>query len=524
MKKLWGFFLITIFCSFSTAQTVEFRVDLKVQAYKGLFNPSTDDITIVGNFNNWINGADILTDLDGDTIYTITKTFTANDTLLFKFVKGWDDWEYGPYRVYIVPPWNTVYADYFNRDSIYFPPTPVELKFAVDMGVQAYRGLFKPSSDSVKIAGNFNGWNNGADILTDLDGDTIYTITKTFTSSETLYFRFIMGSNGWEQDPNRVYIVPPWDTVYADYFNRDSSYFTPTPVQFKFEVDMEAEIYAGRFNPATDTLTLRGSFNGWSSNWIMTPNADDPDIYEHNNTLNTYPGDQIFYKYAYIKTDGVHWETDPNRDYTVTSDDITNGSAYLWGSNFNLCCPPSLQFPFDIKFTINMNGAVSAINQQPFTSLNDVRIGRLFWDCGSDCFPSSGWPDEDSLKTTKLFDDGTNGDLVAGDNIWSKDIHFPQWYPAKIEYMYSANWGLPTNNGGNQNESILRKHRIHFPWNISSAAVVDTFGNMGEHPLTNLVIVDIETETPSIINSYSLEQNYPNPFNPSTKIKYTIPQ
>ena len=60
--------------------------------------------------------------------------------------------------------------------------------FNVDMGVQAYKGLFNPSTDSVKIAGNFNGWNNGADILTDLDGDTIYTITKTFTSSENFVF------------------------------------------------------------------------------------------------------------------------------------------------------------------------------------------------------------------------------------------------------------------------------------------------------------------------------------------------
>lgn len=404
------------------------------------------------------------------------------------------------------------------------------VEFQVDMGVQAYKGLFNPSSDSVKIAGNFNGWNNGSDVLTDPEGDTIYTITKTFTSSDTLYFKFIMGSNSWEHDPNRVYIVLPWDTVYADYFNRDSSYFPPTPVQFKFAVDMEYELFAGRFNPATDTLSVRGSFNGWSDNWVMTPIADDPDIYEHSNIIYTWPGDKIFYKYAYKTPNGVNWESEPNRDYTVTSDDFISGSVNLWGSLFNLfCCVPQIGSQFDIKFTVNMNGAVSAINQRPFNSVADVRIGRTFNDewCfmypGPDCFPSEGWPDEDSIKTTKLYDDGTNGDLVAGDNIWSRDIHFPSSSRAKIEYMYSANWGLPTNNGGNNNESILRKHRIHFPPNISSATVVDTFGRIEEHPLTNLIIVDIETETPNLISSFSLEQNYPNPFNPTTTIKYIIP-
>jgi hypothetical protein len=82
---------------------------------------------------------------------------------------------------------------------------------------------------------------------------------------------------------------------------------------------------------------------------------------------------------------------------------------------------------------------------------------------------------------------------------------------------------LLTNNGGNDNESILRKHRIHFPINISSATVVDTFGNVGELPLNNVVVVNIENEISDATNSYSLEQNYPNPFNPSTKIRFSIP-
>ncbi len=67
------------------------------------------------------------------------------------------------------------------------------------------------------------------------------------------------------------------------------------------------------------------------------------------------------------------------------------------------------------------------------------------------------------------------------------------------------------------------QHRIGIPQNTISASVSNIFGVMGQHPITDLVVVDVEDETSTLISSYSLEQNYPNPFNPSTKIKYSIP-
>jgi hypothetical protein len=85
-----------------------------------------------------------------------------------------------------------------------------------------------------------------------------------------------------------------------------------------------------------------------------------------------------------------------------------------------------------------------------------------------------------------------------------------------------VNWGLPTNNVGYDNESINNIHIIHVTQNTISASVANVFGVMGQHPINDLVVADVENESPSLINSFSLEQNYPNPFNPTTKIKYTI--
>ena len=412
------------------------------------------------------------------------------------------------------------YAQGTPRIKKYAMAADVAITFEVDMSVQIDKGNFDAGTGAMTLAGTMNGWDASATPMLDGDGDKVYSVTLDLTPGDAHNFKFVMNGSGWESISDRAYTVPNNDDTFRAYFDDDDGRAL-TEIALSFQVNMELEIASGRFDPDS-VLSARGSFNGWSDATLLAPSATDPNVYEGSAQYETFEGDVVYYKYAYTSVNGTNWETNPpgsdNYEVTVTADDITNGYAIvpLRGYN-NATLDDVVNQESVIRFEVDMNGAVDG-NGVAFPSIDNVFIAGgnppLAW-------PGGGWPDTDEALVKFLFDDGTHGDAVAGDNKWSLEVTFPIYSPFDIEYKYGANWGLASNGGANDNEGgVGSNHHVTLFKSFWSGDAIDVFGTMDRKDVVN----GVEQLGSDIPASYELGQNYPNPFNPSTVINFSIPQ
>lgn len=194
--------------------------------------------------------------------------------------------------------------------------------FQVNLGVKAAEGAFDPAVDTVEVRGTFNNWSTGSSPLEDPDGDLVYSGTfdlDTALVGQTVSYKFVYvkaGADAWESDPNRTFVLQAGgQSLPVDPFDRDAEISAEVPVTFR--VNLGVKIQEGVFNPETDRLEVRGSFNNWSGGWELSDENRDR-IYDGTFPILGSAGQSFPYKFVSL-TSTVNWESDPNRSFVLQS-------------------------------------------------------------------------------------------------------------------------------------------------------------------------------------------------------------
>lgn len=109
-------------------------------------------------------------------------------------------------------------------------------------------------------------------------------------------------------------------------------------INVTFQVHMGVQMQLGNFNPATDSVVVRGSFQtlaGDTANWqgrmfLMTPSAGNDSIYTVTASFaDTSASDTILYKFVMIHNNSDTWENISNRTYVLTAGNQTLPVVYF---------------------------------------------------------------------------------------------------------------------------------------------------------------------------------------------------
>ena len=209
----------------ATSYDVTFQVDMA--GYAGSYGM----VNLNGSFAGWCGECIPMSDDDSDGVYEVTVALSEG-TFEYKFtVDGWADQEtfaegtsctstVDGYTNRTLEVTGDVALDavcWNSCDSCEGVSTDeYSLTFQVDMSQETTNPI------GVFIAGNFQGWTDGATAMSDEDGDDIWEYTATFVEGQSLEFKYINGPN-WGLDEaipaecasnnNRVHIVGSADAI-----------------------------------------------------------------------------------------------------------------------------------------------------------------------------------------------------------------------------------------------------------------------------------------------------------------------
>lgn len=369
------------------AQGVNFKVDMTPPlggASAATLDTATQYVAVVGTFNGW-GGApragSEMTDADNDNIYEGRYPVGTSDAM-YKFtirnktddsVASWEDHGDRSLAGVGLDPADAETVPWSGDPGA---PVDVNVTFSVDLRVMKDVGLFDETTMTVQVAGSFQGWNNSDPTfdLTDGDNDFIYDGTLGPIASSTLgaahEYKFIVKNGGvtWEDNlpggANRMLQTVDQDVSTGTLeWNEGAT----------FRVDMTGALndapslgkVAATFDPATQFVSVAGTFNDWGGTGIGITDGDSTTLTAYmltdSDSDNVYEGThhvsppEVKYKHVIVnKSNGkiATWEGHPDRVITGVDVDFKLGTPDLpvipWDGDPGVAVTGTVLFQVDI--------------------------------------------------------------------------------------------------------------------------------------------------------------------------------
>ncbi|MDG1262887.1 MAG: T9SS type A sorting domain-containing protein [Flavobacteriales bacterium] len=387
MKKLYTLLMA---CALSGAAIAQFNLTLSVNMNNEMI--SADGVHVAGSFQGWDVAGTPMTDPDEDGVYEAVVSVEAGD-YEFKFING-NDW---PFEETVPDACRADLTGNTNRKVTVSEDMTYAVCFASCAACGINTVLFQVDMSAedavapqgVHVAGNFQGWDPGATMLSDEDGDMIYSVAVSFDPSMleedmgNLIYKYVNG-NDWvfpnediqgdcgDGGGNRIIEMVGLNAVTDAFcFNQCGSCVAPTEVTLQVDMSLQTVSPNG--------VHVAGSFQGWAAGDTEMLDADEDGIYEV--TLMIAPG-----TYAYKFLNGNDWEGDDNDNESVPADCNTDG-----------------------------NRTLEVVAEMPMT------VTYCYNQCGAECVN-----DPDPADITFHVD--MNGEMVSADGVWLlAGFTDPQW-------------------------------------------------------------------------------------------------
>ncbi|MFK8009565.1 MAG: T9SS type A sorting domain-containing protein [Saprospiraceae bacterium] len=276
----------------------------------------------------------------------------------------------------------TVFFDnfYFYGEVV---PTTSQIELCVDLS--CFVAVQAPS-----VFGAFNGWNAGANPVTDPDGDGVYCATVTMDPGEQQYkfFDQIQGPENFTTlgtcnaldgaNINRVITVvanTPQTVTYA--WNTCEEECIPIPTA---EIELCVDLSC---NPGVQAPSVFGAFNGWNAGANPVSDPDGDGIYCATVTMEE--GDQFYKFFDQLQgpenftsiTSGCTASNGPFIDRVITVVENTPQTAtHAWNSCASTCPKPTVGAPTPTQD--ETDNCVISIFSDSYTNVTGTNLNP-FW-------------------------------------------------------------------------------------------------------------------------------------------------